>query len=231
MIDINLNRNNIVFAILLTLVLAIILVYLKNNKEGFIFNVKYLETSCPKKKKKIIPRINLDIFVPTCKDIIIPTKNNTQQKEYVNNITQNVNFPEEKIEEITTVMPPELLPFKEDIVKITKLSVVKSLYNKEDDIKKNLEVIIANTLYDVEKPELIKKAPYIKKFLESTQIQDIINPIREDIEEEKKEEIIQDIIKNEELINKPTIILTPEEEAGVRTSFTKFSQRCGISLI
>lgn len=229
MINIYLNRNNIVFAILLTLVLAVALVYLKNNKEGFIFNIKYLETTCPKKKPK--KKNRLPLLIPICKDIIIPTKNTIQQKTYVNNITQNVKIPDEKIEEITTVMPPELLPFKEDVIKITKLSVVKSLYTKEDDIKKNLEIIIANTLYDVEKPELIKKAPFIKKFLESTQIQEIINPIQEDIEEEKKEEIIQDIIKNEELINKPTIILTPEEEAEVRTSFTKFSQRCGVSLI
>ena len=229
MINIYLNKNHIIFAILLTLILAIVLVYLKNKKEGFILNIKYLETTCPKKKKKELPRLN--ILIPTCKDIIIPTKNTAQQKTYVNNITQNINIPEEKIEEIAAVMPTELLPFKEDVIKITKLSVVKSLYTKEDDIKKNLEVIIANTLYDVEKPELIKKAPFIKKFLESTQIQDIINPIQEEIKEEKKEEIIQDIIKNEELINKPTIILTPEEENEVRTSFTKFSQRCGVSLI
>jgi len=56
MINIYLNKNHIIFAILLTLILAIVLVYLKNKKEGFILNIKYLETTCPKKKKKELPK-------------------------------------------------------------------------------------------------------------------------------------------------------------------------------
>lgn len=229
MLNIDLNIINVVFAILLTLVLAVILINIKRTKEGFIFNIKLLETSCKKKKKKPIPR--LTISIPICSDVIIPTKNNPLQKTFIKEITNTVSVPEISLKKIEDIIPIELILFKDSIINIVKLSIVKSLYTTEDDIQKNLEILIANTLYDIEKPGLIKKAPFIKKFLESIEIQNIIKPVQNEIKDATKVKILQNIIKNKELINKPTIPLRPDEIKAINTTFTSFSQRCGISLI
>lgn len=228
MINIYLNKNNIVFAILLTLILAIMLIYIRTYKEGLIFDINYLKTSCPKPKKPVIPRLRLNI--PVCKDIIIPTKNTKQQKQFVNNITNTITIPDDIKEEIFTLIPNELIPFKKEIIQITRLSIAKSFYPENNDIKKNLENISANTLYDVENPELIKNAPYIKLFLESKEIQNIIKKFQGTIKEEKQAEIIENIEKNEELINNPTIPLNIEENNSIRTTFNIFIERCGIYL-
>ena len=58
MINIYLNRNNIVFAILLTLVLWIVLINIKTYKEGFIFTTLKIKDSCLPKKKVSRPRPN-----------------------------------------------------------------------------------------------------------------------------------------------------------------------------
>tara|TARA_Y100000389_G_C17332700_1_gene448981 strand:- start:302 stop:979 length:678 start_codon:yes stop_codon:yes gene_type:complete len=225
MINIYLDKNKIILSILITLVLAFVLIKIKGEyKEGFIFNIKYLKTSCPQKRKEVVKRKSINLFIPICKDIIIPSRNTPQQKAYINNLAKTL--PDPDVEEL---IPIELLPFKEIINDIAKLSNIKSAYEKDDETHRNLEIIIANTLFDVDKAELLKKAPYIKKFLESQEIQDILK--QEEITDMKKEEILKDIKKNEELINKPTIPLTPKEEEEIRTSFAKFSERCGVKII
>lgn len=227
MINIYLDKNKIILSILITLILAFVLIRIKEgHKEGFIFNIKYLKTSCPPKKKKEVRRKSINLFIPICKDIIIPSRNTPQQKAYINQIAKTVSVPEEEIKDI---IPIELLPLTQDIITIAKLASVKTIYQPEDETQKNLEIIIANTLFDIDKPELLEKAPSIKLFLESQEIQDILK--EKEITDEKKEEILKDIEKNKELINKPTIPLSPKEEKEVRTSFNTFSQRCGVNII
>lgn len=225
MINIYLDKNKIILSILITLILAFVLIRIKEgHKEGFIFNDEYLKTSCPPKKKKVAKRRNINLYEPKCKDIIESTRNTPEQKKYVNTLANAI--PEPDIKEL---IPIELVPYEEDIIKIAKLVIIKSVYKDEDETQKNLEIIIANTLYDVDKPNLYKDAPYIKKFLESEEIQDILN--QETINDEETEEILDDIKKNNNIINKSTEPLSLKEKEETRTTFAKFSERCGITII
>jgi len=221
MLNIYLNKNNIVFAILLTLVLAIVLINIKTYKEGWIFSTLKIKDSCLPKKKVSRPRPKYEIR-PKCFDIIIPTKNTPEQKKFITKITEDIVIPEDDIDKL---IPDELVKHKAEIMEIFKLLVVNETYDGE--MKTDLEPLIANTLFNIDNKELLEDAPKIKILLQSNSLFSLIKPLS-GTDEQK---LIKKITDNKDVIEEATIQLTPEEDKKIRTTFNTYSQRCGVSLI
>ena len=221
MLNIYLNKNNIVFAILLTLVLAIVLINIKTYKEGWIFGTLKIKDSCLPKKKVSRPRPKYEIR-PKCIDIIIPTKNTPEQKTFITRITEDIVIPEDDID---MLIPDELVKHKEEIMEIVKLLVVNETYDGE--LKTDLEPLIANTLFNIDNKELLENAPKIKILLQSNSLYSLIKPLSGT----DKQKLIKKITNNKDVIEEATIPLTTEEDKKIRTTFNTYSQRCGVSLI
>ena len=221
MLNIYLNKNNIVFAILLTLVLANVLINLKTYKEGWIFSTIKIKDSCLPRKKVSRPRPKYEIR-PKCFDIIIPTRNTTEQKKFITKITEDIVIPEDDVDKL---IPDELVKHKAEIMEIFKLLVVNETYDGE--MKTDLEPLIANTLFNIDNKELLEVAPKIKILLQSNSLYSLIKPLSGT----DKQKLIKKITDNKDVIEEATIPLTPEEDTKIRTTFNTYSQRCGVSLI
>jgi len=230
MIKIVLDRNKIIYGIIIAFVLGCILIYLKDTtKEGALFNINNFNTTCKKKtrstRRTIIPRIKLKR--PDCKDTIIPRKNTEKQKVYINTLPNTIPIPEATITKIESTMPIELEPYKDIIKKVIQLSIVKEL-SPPSTTTDNLEKLIGNVLYDIDEPELINIAPYIKLYIESEPIQKIIKETQTTISPKIKREIITEITKNKEIINEPTIPLSPNELDSIIFNYKDYTARCGV---
>lgn len=221
MLNIYLNKNNIVFAILLTLVLANVLINLKTYKEGWIFSTIKIKDSCLPRKKVSRPRPKYEIR-PKCFDIIIPTRNTPEQKKFITKITEDIVIPEDDVDKL---IPDELVKHKAEIMEIFKLLVVNETYDGE--MKTDLEPLIANTLFNIDNKELLEVAPKIKILLQSNSLYSLIKPLSGT----DKQKLIKKITDNKDVIEEATILLTPEEDTKIRTTFNTYSQRCGVSLI
>lgn len=232
MIKIVLDRNKLIYGIIISLVLGYILIYLKTKtKEGGLFNmIKNFNTTCKKKTRSTrrIITTRLKLKRPDCKDTIIPRRNTVRQTVYINNTLPNiVPIPEATSAKIESTMPIELEPYKDVIKKVIQLTIAKEL-TPPSTTSDNLEKLIGNLLYDIDEPELISIAPYIKLYIESEPMQQIIKETQASIPPKAKGEIITEIQKNKEIINEPTIPLSPNELDSIIFNYKDYTARCGV---